>query len=180
MKKIFSLFLLTLTFNVLASYNETFTLQGVSFTVLSPNNAAKNIVYLTTKGVKGNSQISVETDDVVSRAEVADINANGFPEIYIYTVSGGSGSYGGLIAYEASKKKLTSIYSPDLNTKASLGYMGHDEFVIVEDSLVRNFPVYKSTDSNNNPTGGMRQIQYKLIAGETGLLLKSDKVFDMK
>ena len=54
--------------------------------------------------------------------------------------------------------------------------MGHDEFAVVENVLARRFPVYKEGDSNANPTGGTRQIQYKLKAGEAGWVLRVDKV----
>ena len=49
---------------------------------------------------------------------------------------------------------------------------------MVENTLVRRFPVYRDGDTNAKPTGGMRQIQYKLAAGEAGWLLRADKVVD--
>ena len=56
------------------------------------------------------------------------------------------------------------------------GYMGHDEFAVVESTLVRRFPVYKEGDSNAKPTGGTRQLQYKLKQGEAAWQLVVDKV----
>ncbi len=50
--------------------------------------------------------------------------------------------------------------------------MGHDEFTVIEDSLVRHFPIYKKGDSNAKPTGDMCQLQHKLIAGEATWHLK--------
>jgi hypothetical protein len=35
-----------------------------------------------------------------------------------------------------------------------------------------------TTDSNANPTGGMRQLQYKLVPGEASWLLELDKVVE--
>ena len=32
--------------------------------------------------------------------------------------------------------------------------------------LARRFPIYNADDTNSNPTGGTRQIQYKLMDGE--------------
>jgi len=57
-----------------------------------------------------------------------------------------------------------------------MGYMGHDEFAIVETSLVRRFPIYKTGDSNSNPTGGTRQIQYKLKDGEGSRVFEIHKI----
>ena len=122
-----------------------------------------------------------EIDGVAYKAEVADLDANGWPEVYVYISSAGSGSYGSLVAYGVNKgKSATAIYLPELSNDqvASKGYMGHDEFAVVENSLVRRFPVYLEGDTNSQPGGGMRQLQYKLVAGEAGWRLEVDKVVD--
>lgn len=54
--------------------------------------------------------------------------------------------------------------------------MGHDEFAIIETTLARRFPIYKDGDTNNNPTGGTRQIEYKLKDGEASRLFVIDKI----
>jgi len=40
--------------------------------------------------------------------------------------------------------------------------MGHDEFAVVENRLVRRFPVYQEDDTNAAASGGTRQLQYRL------------------
>ena len=50
--------------------------------------------------------------------------------------------------------------------------MGHDMFKVVNEHLVRSFPVYNKGDNNAGPSGGTRCLQYKLIAGEAGWSLK--------
>ena len=54
--------------------------------------------------------------------------------------------------------------------------MGHDEFTIIETSLARRFPIYKEGDTNNKPTGGNRQIEYKLKDGEASKLFVINKI----
>ena len=54
--------------------------------------------------------------------------------------------------------------------------MGHDAFAVVENRFVQRFPVYKPGDTNASPTGGMRQLHYKLVPGEAGWVLKLDKI----
>jgi hypothetical protein len=49
---------------------------------------------------------------------------------------------------------------------------------MVENNIVRRFPIYKDTDTDDKPTGGMRQLQYKLTQGEAGWVLKLDKVVE--
>jgi len=159
-----------------AAFDQTLKLQGVSFHVTSANAGSVNRLRIAPKGLKGrNAVIEREIDGTVTMAEVADLNSDGSPEIYVYVTSAGSGSYGSLIAYGSNKRRsLTQIYLPPLqdDTKAAKGYMGHDEFRVVESTLVRRFPVYRAGDTNAQPTGGTRQIQYKLKAGEAGWVLR--------
>jgi len=160
-------------------FDKKLTLQGLTFQVKCPNEGSINKLTITPSGLEGeNKPIVVEVDGSVTGAEVEDLDANGFPEIYVYVSSAGSGSYGSLVAYAANKKKsLTEIFLPDLGEDKvnSKGYMGHDQFAVGEGSLLRRFPIYKAGDSNAKPTGKTRQLQYKLKAGEAGWLLKIDK-----
>ena len=54
-------------------------------------------------------------------------------------------------------------------------YMGHDAFVIEANKLVRTFPVYQKTDTNQHPTGGKRKVIYGLYPGEAMWQLKVEK-----
>jgi len=55
--------------------------------------------------------------------------------------------------------------------KDAVSYKGRDEFSVVENRLVRRFPV-----APRNGVQHYRQIQYKLVAGEAGWMLKVDRV----
>ena len=75
--------------------------------------------------------------------------------------------YGKLIGYSVNDgKSVSQVHLPEIsgNKEVDIGYMRHDEMAIVENSFCQRFPIYKDGDSNANPTGGMRQIQYKLVA----------------
>ena len=164
------------------SFDETMELQGIQFHVTSMNQNAINTLHITPTDLEIiNDPIKQEVDGTVTGAEVADLNSDGSPEIYIYITSAGSGSYGSLVAYSVNNRKsLSEIYLPPLTqgSAASKGYMGHDEFAVVDNTLVRRFPIYRKSDINAQPTGGIRQIQYKLISGEASWLLKLDKVIE--
>ena len=56
--------------------------------------------------------------------------------------------------------------------------MGHDKFHVGEGTLLRRFSVYREGDINSKPTGGTRQIQYKLKASEAGWVLRKDRVVE--
>jgi len=67
---------------------------------------------------------------------------------------------------------LPALKDDDQN---GLGYRGHDEFAVVENSLARRFPIFPVEPGDTKPTGKMRQLQYKLQQGEAGWLLKVEK-----
>ena len=105
--------------------------EGFKIVILGPTNAGKSSLlnYLSKRDVAIVSKIAGTTRDVIE----THLNIDGFPEILIYTVSAGSGSYGNVIGYSVNNgKSISQIYFPELaeNKEASSGYMGHDEFAI--------------------------------------------------
>jgi hypothetical protein len=163
-----------------AGFDKTFEMQGVTFQVKCPNASSMNKLTIVPSGLTGdNGPVIQEVEGTVTGAEVADIDSDGSPEIYVYVQSAGSGSYGTVVAYAANKKKsLSMIHLPLVseNPKLSKGYMGHDAFAVVENRFVQRFPVYRPGDTNASPTGGMRQLHHKLVPGEAGWVLKLDRV----
>ncbi len=158
-------------------FDSTLKLQGITFRVTATNEGSINKLRIVPSGLAiDNSPMEAEIDGTVTGAEVADLNVDGSPEVYVYVRSAGSGSYGSLVAYSANKRKsLSQIGLPELTPAAAKGYMGHDEFAVVENILARRFPIYKDGDINAKPTGGMRQLQYKLHPGEASWQLKVDR-----
>lgn len=163
-----------------ADFDQSLELQGIGFKVHATNKGSINTLTIKPKGLKlDNKLITREINGRVVEAEVADMNADGSPEILVYTTSAGSGSYGDFIGYAANhKKSLSVIFMPDImdDKEASAGYMGHDEFSVVETRLARRFPIYRPGDTNSNPTGGLRQLYYVLTPGEAGWVLKLDEI----
>lgn len=128
-----------------------------------------------------NQENTHEIYGTISGVEIGDLNNDNYPEVLVYFTSVGSGSYGSIIAYSVNNgKSMSQIYLPDLsgNKEISKGYMGHDEFAIVENTFVQRFPIYNPGDTNAEPTGGTRQIQYKLVDGEASRLFEVDKVVE--
>jgi len=72
------------------------------------------------------------------------------------------------------------VYLPPLeqSPEALAGYMGHDQFAVVENRLIRRFPIYQQDDTNAQATGGTRQLQYRLEPGEAGWILQVDRVVE--
>ena len=151
-------------------FRKNVTLQGISFSISTQKNGMETELTVTPYGLEiDNSAVTQTIDGNVVDAEIEDLNSDGSPEVLIYTKSDGSGSYGNVIGFSVNNKKsMSQIYFPPItdNKELSKGYMGHDEFTIIETTLAQRFPIYKENDSNANPTGGTRQITYKLVDGE--------------
>lgn len=162
-------------------FNKVLNLQDVGFNVSTIKKEGKNTLTIFTFGLKEqeyNETIDIE-GEVVVNAEVEDLNSDGSPELFVFTQSVGSGSYGNVYAFSVNNKKSMSevYFQPTAeNSKINKGYMGHDEFSLIENSLGQRFPIYKEGDTNAAPTGGTRQISYKLIEGEAMRKLEVDKV----
>ena len=161
-------------------FNKSVASGGISFRVTCPNDSSLNKVTITPKGLEvSNDPIIIDADGTVTDVKIDDLDSNGFPEIFISVTSAGSGSYGTLIAYACNNgRSMTPIYMPDLTKDQSVGYMGHDEFAPVEGTLVRRFPLYKDADTNAQPSGKTRQVQYHLKAGEAGWVFDVQKTSD--
>jgi hypothetical protein len=62
----------------------------------------------------------------------------------------------------------------------SKGYRGKDEYKLVEGVLFRKFPIFESDTSIKKPTNKVRQIMYRVMAGDQGTWrFKSFKTFEM-
>lgn len=162
------------------AFDRTLRLQGVVFRVEAPNAGSVGRVRISPKGLRGdNTPVEREVDGLVVGAEVADLNADGSPELYVFVQSAGSGSAGSLVAVSANaRKSLSDIALPALDAQpgANRGYQGHDAFAVGEGALLRRFPIYREGDTNAAPTGGVRQLQYKLVKGEASWQLRLDRL----
>jgi hypothetical protein len=144
-----------------------------------PVGRSLSTIAITTKNFEHDFREVYEDQDPISDIFLADLDANGFDELYIITTSTGSGSYGKVIGFASNKdKSLSMIHFPavekgDQNFK---GYMGHDTFTLENQKLVRLFPIYIEGDTNQNPTGGTRKLTYDLLPEEAMWQLKVKKV----
>ena len=165
-----------------SGFNRSLTLQGITFEIHASKQGSMNILIIQPSGLEiDNRLVAHNIDGNVTNVEVEDLNSDGSPEVLVYITSVGSGSYGSVVGYSVNNRRsMSQIYLPPIidDPEISEGYMGHDEFAIVETTFARRFPVYKEGDSNSNPTGGIRQIQYKLVDGEASRVFKVDKVVE--
>ena len=140
-------------------------------------------ITISAKGYGENDETwHLEGTDPLTNSFIADLDSNGFDELYLITTSAGSGSYATIYGYASNKdKSVTPIYIPEISEndlkKGGLfeGYMGHDSIFIVGAALKRAFPKYEEGDANCCPTGGKTILTYKLKAGEASWQLQATR-----
>ena len=160
-----------------ATIREYATRSGKSLRIEERHPVGQSLsdIAVTSTGFEYNLSEVFNDRDPIKSVFVADLDGNGFDEFYIVTASSGSGSYGDVLGLASNRdKSLSLIYLPEVREgdESFSGYMGHDSFSIVDNRLVRSFPVYLPADTNNNPTGGARRLSYALLAGEAGWQLQ--------
>jgi hypothetical protein len=160
-----------------APFAKTLELHGIRFAISEDSQFPTATVTITPSGLEiDNSPVTRPVDGGIKDAEVADLDVDQSPEIYVYLTSDMGDS---LVALSANKRKsLSDIYLPPLEETpgATVGYRGRDAFAVGEGRLLRRYPIYRDGDSDTEPTGGMRQLQYRLEPGEAGWRLVVDEV----
>ena len=111
-----------------------------------------------------------EIDGAVVDAAYADLDRDSIPEIYVFTQSGGSGSYANLHGFQFDQRGRQLIALPELDKRLVAGYLGHDTLWVQDSVLVRRFPVYTEGDFDASASGGTRTLEYVLQRDPQGNL----------
>lgn len=159
-------------------YRNDLKLDGMQQTFVVEQKA--NVVSITPSGLNnGNKPVTVTIDGRIVNSDMADLNGDGNPEVYVFTNSSGKVKIGNVIAYGVTEgKTFTPVFLPDIteDQKAAVGYKGGDQFTISDQALLRKFPVYQAGDPEGKPSGGTRTLVYKLRSGSKGLELYIDRI----
>ena len=167
-------------------FDSTLKIGRVGYRIISSNkNIEQNEVHIKPIGFQSTARdINFFVKGRINQSEIDDLNNDGFPDLILYIYSGADEAYGTVYAFASNENKsLTPFVLPDvlLDGKLSDGYKGHDQFSLLEGSLMQKFPVYKPGDDKNKPTGGNRVVVYQVVHGENGgLIFKVQKFYDLK
>lgn len=147
-------------------YTKTLSLQNVGFNISSIAKNGVNQLTVSSFGLinEFNETYTIQ-NQIVSNAEVEDMNADGSPELLIYTHSATGKKKAFVYAFSVNKlKSMSQVYFQPIeeNKAINSGYDGNDEFGLVEQNLIQRFPVVY----NGKATGKIKQISYQLVDGE--------------
>jgi len=158
-------------------FSKILNLQDIGFNVTAKPKDGKVEVEIYPFGLKLDKQtITQVIDGNVIDAEVEDLDADGSPEVVIYTQSG-SDKKGNVIACSVLKKNsMILCYFPPVeeNDKIKTGYKGNDKFTLIERNLAQQFPVFV----DGKDSGKKRQVSYTLEKGENTKVFKVKDVKD--
>jgi hypothetical protein len=107
----------------------------------------------------------------VQKAEIDDLNSDGYPDVVLYIYTDSAGIFGTVYAFlSVGNKSITGcvLADPMMNGKINSGYKGHDQFILMEGNLLQKFPIYKPGDDKDKPTGGTRVVLYQLGKTDNG------------
>lgn len=134
----------------------------------NPNGESMSTLAITTEGFASNTPITLEKNKLTGFLR-GDLNQDSSEELILLTTSQGSGSYGEAIIFTmANSRDVTPVLVPELteedtkNGSLFEGYMGHDSFEIVDNNLIREFPIFSATSTNTSPSTTTKKILYTL------------------
>ena len=160
---------------------EYFLKNGKSFVILqSPESEYLVDVHVFGKGFP-NSKDSIFFDEIeiIDTVLIADINNDGFEELYIFTRGFFPGAYDhvfGVTSDEDKSYKDINFYDlkpTDVSEGAVFnGYQGQDVYTLENNLIKRTFPVYDAGDFYNHPSRGYRSLYYTLEKIDSGFYFK--------
>ncbi|GAB4028444.1 hypothetical protein [Spirosoma gilvum] len=146
-------------------FSKTVRFNIYSFSVVSADTGrVREAIIKAYRGELLLTNFRVRVDGSVVGVEVADLDSNRFPELYIYSTSDGSGSFGRVYAWQFLPERKADIAMPNWQLSTGSGYMGHDSLWTDRTILCRKYPIYQDGDANAEPSGGFRMMRYYLQA----------------
>ncbi|MCB9264038.1 MAG: hypothetical protein H6558_03335 [Lewinellaceae bacterium] len=147
--------------------------QGpVSFNLYSPNVPEGNTLVVSPSGLEiRNDTFRMEVSGLVHDARLADLDKDGFPEVYAFARSTGADSTAFVYAFSSYRNRsYGAVGVRELSSRPEMarGFKGHSTFYFEDGRLKRSFPVYEQGE----PTGKKRVVTYALRQGEASFILE--------
>lgn len=145
----------------------------------------KNTIDISTIGFGPDARrdLSIPIVGQVSKVAIDDLNNDGFPDLIIFTISDKEKQKANVLSIISVKNEsIAPAFFPDIrdDLKLRVGYNGHDEFKLIEGTLIRQFPIYNFSATDTTLTDIKRTIQYKMIPNGQAFKFVVLRSFDAK
>jgi hypothetical protein len=157
----------------LAKFDSTLKFGKTGYRVDCKNkNYDENQLTVRPIGFEGGArEVSFMIRGRVAKAEIDDLNSDGYPDLVVYIFNDSNAIFGTVFAFiSEANKSISPLVLPDpmMDGKINEGYKGHDQFSLMQGYLMEKFPIYKAGDDKDKPTGGTRVLLYQLAKKEGG------------
>jgi hypothetical protein len=148
-----------------ALFDRSLAFGGYVFTVKSSPGTGFGKQLVNIEAMRGTlllTRFQVPVMGNVIGAQVADLDHNRFPELYIFSQTTGTSSFGFVQGWQFLPQRRASISIQNWQNVAP-DYMGHDSLWTEAGVLCRRFPRYNAGDANAYPSGGLQTTRYQLV-----------------
>lgn len=154
------------------SFEKKLRTGKIEFYLSSPNTPEMNTLVVASSGFENrNDTFQLEVAGLAFDAQLADLDKDGYPEVYAFTRSAGSDSTHYAYGF-ASNRNLSygpvNVRELAVNPDMAKGFNGQDRFYFEGGALKRSFPLFQ----DGRPTGQKRIVTYKLYPGESSFILE--------
>lgn len=146
--------------------------EGIQFTFTAPNSEANNRLTVTPSGFSHrNETTTISVEGKVHRAEVVDLDSNGFQEAIVFTQDWDNEDKGNVYVFTSYRdRSYGQVHVKELPAGAnnfSRQSAASDYFELRDGQLVRN----RATNTENAANGQDEQYVYQLKQAEAAFIL---------
>lgn len=162
-------------------FKQTLSWMNYSFDIETQND---KLIFKSHNLANNNQEENQDiTGYTINNTQIGDIDNDSYPEIFIYLTADDNSKYGQLIVFscdKGNKMDLVTVKAIEDNKDLAKNYRGHDLMMIKDNMLLRVFPIYLENDTDDNPTGGICKIEYKLNTTAKNKVLQPVNYTDYK
>lgn len=154
-------------------FEETLREGSISFTVSSPNVPERNTMVIYSQGLENrNDTFQIEVAGMVHDAQLADLNTDGFPEVYVFTQQKEEEQKGDVYIFTSFRNRsygqafLQEL--PQANTLMP-EQRSVDHFALGDSLLIRKVAAAGAT--GEDAAAATKEIVYELKSGEASYQL---------
>lgn len=163
-----------------SSYKEYRTKSGKIICITETHPIKENLSTVTISSASLQLETPIVLKDInpIEKVIVADLNKDGYDEIYITTRSVDTNSFSELFGFASNQDKGLTQINLHINRKESEkggifdGCLGHEIYTFEKEAIVLEFPIYNEKNGNSKPTGATRVITYTLNSDKSGYNLE--------